>query len=425
MALDGAARTSTGIFLQVLATFLAALAYVLQKQAHTMALAGGAGAPPATSSPRWRAGLACMVLVAGIDAFSFSLLDQSTLGAFGAATLAWNIVLARLVLGEALTRTTMVAAALIAVGTVLAVSSSGSAATDFTLPLILELAEQPRVYAWVVVNALGIAAAARVLEQAAALPEGARSPHHDVLFAVLSPVTGGMCMGCALLPCCAPAVPLPPITCACPTHRPTHPHPPACARTRRFTGWGAKAVSTVLFGGEWEQFGRAPLYGFIVLVAGALALQVRYLNRGLENADAMRVVPVFQAAIVFSNSMGGIIFYGDLLGESAAHQAAFAFGALVSICGVAVLLCRGGEGGGEGGVHQVLREEGSGSGIGSGSGSGAAGGAAAQGGKLELAVPQSPHSPLLAAAMAPNGAGASPSGPPASGTGERRGYQPV
>jgi hypothetical protein len=205
-----------------------------------------------------------------------------------------------------------------------------------------------------------------------------------------------------------------------PPHAPPH---PACARTRRFTGWGAKAVSTVLFGGEWEQFGRAPLYGFIVLVAGALALQVRYLNRGLENADAMRVVPVFQAAIVFSNSMGGIIFYGDLLGESAAHQAAFAFGALVSICGVAVLLCRGGEGSGEGGGHQVLREEGSGSG--SGSGSGAAGGAAAQGGKLELAVPQSPHSPLLAAAMPPNGAGASPSGPPASGTGERRGYKPV
>lgn len=227
MALDGAAKTSTGILLQVLATFLAALAYVLQKQAHTAAL--GAGAPPATSSLRWRAGLACMVLVAGIDAFSFSLLDQSTLGAFGAATLAWNIVLARLVLGEALTRATAVAAGLIALGTVLAVSSSSAGATDFTLPIILQLASQPRVYAWCAVNAVGIAAAARALERAAALPEQRRSAHHDVLFSVLSPVTGGMCMGCVGAGAAGAVVPRRRARAAAapaaPHARITHPHP--------------------------------------------------------------------------------------------------------------------------------------------------------------------------------------------------------
>ena len=181
----------------------------------------------------------------------------------------------------------------------------------------------------------------------------------------------------------------------------------------------------MLFGGEWVQFARAPLYGFIALVAAALALQVRYLNKGLENADAMRVVPVFQAAIVFSNSMGGIIFYGDLLDESAGHQAAFAFGALVSICGVAVLLCKGegGGGGGSGGGHQVLQEEGgSESGSGSGSGSGAAGGGGAPGGAAApgASPPQTPHSPLLSAAVPPSpGPGLSSLG------GERRGYQPV
>ena len=88
----------------------------------------------------------------------------------------------------------------------------------------------------------------------------------------------------------------------------------------------------------------------------ALFLQVRYLNRGLENADAMRVVPVFQAAIVFSNSMGGVIFYGDMINESAAKQAAFAFGALIAIAGVGVLLCRK-EADGHGGTHAALGGE--------------------------------------------------------------------
>jgi len=59
MSLEGAAKTSVGIALQVLATFMAALAYVLQKQAHTNSLAPGS--PPATVSTLWRAGFLSMV----------------------------------------------------------------------------------------------------------------------------------------------------------------------------------------------------------------------------------------------------------------------------------------------------------------------------------------------------------------------------
>ena len=342
MPLDGAAKTAVGIVLQILATFLAALAYVLQKQAHLNALRGGAAAGPASGSLLWRVGFALMVSVALVDVYSFSLLDQSTLGAFGAATLAWNVVLAHLVLKEEITRLMLAAVALISAGTVLAVSSSTSSASSFTLAIIVELARLPRVYAWCAVNFLGIAGTAYTLERAAALPPAARSRHHDVLFSILSPITGGMCMGCALFrvqraACCV----FPRAHCS-PQITPTstHPHAHLLLSSRSFTGWGAKAVSTVVIEGEWSEFSRGPLYGFITLVALALTLQVRYLNKGLEHSDAMRVVPVFQAAIVFSNSMGGVIFYGDMVNEGASRQAAFALGALIAICGVGVLLCR-------------------------------------------------------------------------------------
>ena len=90
MALEGAARDAAGIICQIVATFLAALAYVLQKLAHRELPAGAS----VYASARWRAGFACMVAVAGIDAWSFSLLDQSKLACFGAVTLAWTVVLA-------------------------------------------------------------------------------------------------------------------------------------------------------------------------------------------------------------------------------------------------------------------------------------------------------------------------------------------
>jgi len=295
--LDASGRVAVGVVLQVLATFLAALAYILQKQAH---LASAARGGSATGSMRWRAGFALMVLVAVVDVYCFSLLDQSTLGAFGAATLAWNVVLARLILREESTWQIYTAVALIAGGTVVAVSSSSSA--EFTLAQIIELAKLPRVIAWCALNFVGIAGSAYFLERAAATPVEARGKMHDLLFSVVSPVTGGMCMG--------------------------------------FTRWGAKAVSTTLFGAEWSEFtSRGNIYGFLFLVCLALFLQVRYLNKGLENADAMRVVPVFQAAIVFSNSMGGVVFYGDMINESTSRQAAFALGALIAIVGVAVLVC--------------------------------------------------------------------------------------
>jgi hypothetical protein len=306
--MDGAARTATGVVLQIFATFAAALAYIWQKQAH---LNHSPHDPvPATRTLRWRAGFALMVLVAFVDVYCFSLLDQSVLGAFGAVTLAWNIVLARVLLHEAITRVMLVAVLLISLGTVLAVSAAGES-KSFTLPEILTLAKRPAVSVWLVINICGIGAAAWVVERAArAALASAGEPAEPRVFSVLSPVLGGMCMG--------------------------------------LTGYGAKAISTAIFTSDWGAFAAAPLWGYIALTAGALTLQVRYLNKGLEFCDAVRVVPVFQASIILANSLGGIIFYEDLVDATAGRKAQYAFGALLAVSGVCALLLRDKDGGGAG-----------------------------------------------------------------------------
>ena len=241
-----------------------------------------------------------MVVVAIIDVYSFSLLDQSKLGAFGAVTLAWNVVLSYYLLKEELTRLTLSSVFLIAVGTVMAVSSSGNS-TEFKLDQIVRLSHTPQVVVWCVLNGIGLTAGIYYIERAVAAP--IRPNNFNALLSILSPVTGGLCMG--------------------------------------FTGWGAKAISTCIFDGEWSSFANYPIYGFILLVALALTGQVRYLNKGLEYADAMKVVSVFQAAIICSNSLGGIIFYGDLSDASPGKKAVFGLGIVVAVLGVCLLLGRG------------------------------------------------------------------------------------
>jgi hypothetical protein len=315
--MDGAGRTATGVVLQILATFLAALAYIWQKQAH---LYHSPHDPtPATRTLRWRAGFGLMVLVALVDIYCFSLLDQSVLGAFGAVTLAWNIVLARVLLHEAITRVMLGAVLLISMGTILAVSAAGES-KSFTFAEIVALSDRAAVYAWLCLNLCAIAAAGLAVERAARAAAAAAGgePVEPRLFSVLSPVTGGMCMG--------------------------------------LTGYGAKAISTAIFTSDWGAWARPPIWGYLFLSAGALTLQVRYLNKGLEFCDAVRVVPVFQASIILANSLGGIIFYEDLMDAPSGRKTQYAFGALLAVGGVCMLLLRDKEAGagGRGGGHEAL-----------------------------------------------------------------------
>lgn len=79
MALEGPAKDAVGIVLQIIATFLAAAAYVLQKKAH-MRTDEDSG-KSVYRDILWQLGFVFMVVTALIDVYSFSLLDQSKLAA--------------------------------------------------------------------------------------------------------------------------------------------------------------------------------------------------------------------------------------------------------------------------------------------------------------------------------------------------------
>jgi hypothetical protein len=311
MAVD---RDALGVCAQILATFLAAVAYAVQKKSHSEVALAGDGRS-VYSTRLWRFGFFLMVCMAVIDVWSFSLLDQTKLAAFGAVTLAWNIVVAGAYLKESFTRIDAIAVSIIATGTILMLLSAGTSVV-FTMPDILAHLHDAAVYAYVPISLLFILFSGIFVELTTRVsPDELSVPRARALM-VLAPVTGGMCMS--------------------------------------YTGYATKTISTVIFGGEWSQFGEGPLYVYFLMVAVALVFQVRYLNKGLEYFDAMVVVPIFQSAIILANSLAGIVFFGDLRNESAAKKFLFCMGAACSMAGVCVLMLKTkAAGAGAAAVHEL------------------------------------------------------------------------
>lgn len=123
----------------------------------------------------------------------------------------------------------------------------------------------------------------------------------------------------------------------------------------------SQAISATLSLEDWGQFKHFPIYGYFLLGGIAVSGQVRYLNKGLAFFDAISVVPVFEAAIILSNSLAGITFYRDLRSQPTGDKLMFAAGALLAIAGVNVQLLKvrkGPHGGGRGGDLEDEEDDG-------------------------------------------------------------------
>jgi hypothetical protein len=304
-------RDVTGIGLQIVATFLTALAYVLQKKAHIDVTSTAAlGKRSVMTHKLWVIGFLLMVAVAGIDVYSFSLLDQTKQAAFGAVTLAWNTVLASVFLKESFTILDLFSVGIIMCGTVVGLSGAAAESTDFTFAEILELLHDDLVYAYSSIMSVFILVVAFFVERTSRRPRSQWSAKESRTFALLSPILGGLFMG--------------------------------------FTGYGAKAIATVIFAGEWSVFASPPLYGYLLMTGVAVLCQVRYLNKGLQYFDALQVVPIFQSSIIFSNSIAGIVYYHDMRTAPAWKILIFALGGTMCIFGISLLLLKAKKPKGEG-----------------------------------------------------------------------------
>ena len=311
--LASATEDARGTALVLLGTFLAALAYVLQKSAHASAqgpavensdrLLRAAPAPPAIapppplhSRPVWLCGILCMLLSGA--AITASSLDQTKQAALGAATLIFNAALATLLLRERFLVLHALSTLVIMCGVAISVRANHELSRSFTFPAILALLDYTSLF-FSAAAAAGLCACHAWLARVGGAPPPWR-PWVRSLYSVLAPAAGGLCNG--------------------------------------LCGAALKALATAAQSGELVSAAvSAPFWGLILLVALTASAQVHFLNAGLALFTASRIVPVFQCSVIVCNALCGIVYFHDMRAHPL-QLAWFFVGALVCVGGVLLLL---------------------------------------------------------------------------------------
>jgi len=256
---------AVGISIQIVSTFLAALAYVLQKKAHLRvqsAVAASGGGASASGSGEvdsaaavaaawaaranrgavliWRWGFGLMIVCALLDLSTYPMLDLSKQAPLGAATLVFNSILAAIILAEPFTVLDLLSTTAIFAGTIIAVSNSEEQSTDFTFQGIIELLNDGLVIGYSAVVIPALLASVFYIERSTRADPSKWTAGQRRLLSLLSPAAGGMFMG--------------------------------------FTGYCAKSLSTVVAGQEWFEVRGTPRPAF---TPRAASVRVRSLTRRL------------------------------------------------------------------------------------------------------------------------------------------------
>lgn len=325
-----------GIGLSVLGSLCTALGYTFQKLAHRRADASaeaaareaarnaGPGADLAEGGPSssaslpkplpkgtpyyrfWQfpAGLAMLILGSIVGVVTFGLAGQAELAPMSAVTLVWNELLAWRVLRERFTRIDAISVALMAGGTTLALIFAVSTGTDYdTVDAVMALLDRPAVYAFCVIAAASMTAAAYLVSRWGRVKPAELPPLKAAGDAAGRAFVGGMLGG--------------------------------------FTGFLVKALVEVISSsvgrGDWSVFARWQIYLLVPLLVLVLANQLRYMNSGLARWDSNRVIPIYQSTLVFSGVLCGYVLWDEVAVQTTQSLLLFGAGCVLTIAGVGVL----------------------------------------------------------------------------------------
>lgn len=91
-------------------------------------------------------------------------------------------------------------------------------------------------------------------------------------------------------------------------------------------------VKTSILGGN--QFTHVGSYFIVLMMVGSIFLQITFLNAGLKRYEAMYVVPVYQVFWIISGILAGMFYFHEISGLSEKEVRLFSLGAGISITGI-------------------------------------------------------------------------------------------
>jgi hypothetical protein len=293
--------------------------------------------PPVPYYRFWHfsAGVFFLVVGAVFSVVVFGLAGQSELAPMGAVTLVANQILAARVLREPFSPLDVVATALMGGGTTLAILFGEKTTRDYMVDDLVELFVRPAAL-------VGTAAAALVVGLAALYVAYLdRVARRSLLLEAASAASASSASS-------ASSLPHPPSPTALVARLTPSQHRLDCVArafvggavggyTGVFTKSFVEVVGGAAVGGTWAtDLARPEPYLFLLGVVLCVSTQLRYLNGGLARHDTARVVPVYQACLMFGSVYCGWVYFDELSVQTTVSLALFAVG--VGITGGGILL---------------------------------------------------------------------------------------
>lgn len=242
--------------------------------------------------PLWLIGMAVIVVDAIGDFVFIGMAPQSMLAPLGSLSLGWNVILAPFFhREERVTRTTVLATAVIYVGSIISVLYAASSNPSYNLARIKELAGNPYFMNYLVFI---------FLVQGILIVHGKRKGFKMLHFTALAGTLGG--------------------------------------ETLIFAKTSSELVKNAILKGEFDDL-RNPISILAVIMTIVTALtQLHVLNTGLAKFEALIVVPVYQTFLNAFAITGGLIFFQEYRAMSRKDLTMYSIGLVITLVGVKMLV---------------------------------------------------------------------------------------
>jgi len=242
--------------------------------------------------PLWLMGMAVIVVDAIGDFVFIGLAPQSMLAPLGSLSLGWNVILAPIFhRDEKVTKTTVIATAVIYVGTIISILYAATSTPSYNLERIKELAGNPYF-----INYLMFTLAA----QGTLILHGNRKGYSMLHYTALAGSLGG--------------------------------------ETLIFAKSSSELVKNAIMKGEFDELRNIiPIMAIIMTIVTALT-QLHVLNTGLAKFEALVVIPVYQSFYNAFAITGGLIFFQEYRAMSKKDTTMYSIGLMITLVGVNMLV---------------------------------------------------------------------------------------
>lgn len=242
--------------------------------------------------PLWLMGMAVIVVDAIGDFVFIGLAPQSLLAPLGSLSLGWNVILAPIFhREEKVTKTTVVATAVIYVGTIISILYAASSNPNYNLQKIKELAKNPYFLNYLVFT---------LAVQGTLILHGKRKGYGMLHYTCGAGSLGG--------------------------------------QTIIFAKTSSELVKNAILKKEYDDL-RSPISCMAIIMTVVTALtQLHVLNTGLAKFEALIVVPVYQTFINAFAITGGLIFFQEYRAMSKKDGTMYSIGLMITLIGVKMLV---------------------------------------------------------------------------------------